>query len=224
VVVTVETDLPVDADLAPAWFVDSDAPNVRAFADRVTAGRGTPTDKAIALFDAVRDEFWYDPFCLTTDPDAYRASRIVEQDHNWCVPKAVLLTAAARAAGIPARAGFADVRNHLNTPRLRARMNGADLFVYHGYTALYLDGRWVKATPAFNAELCARFGVDPITFDGRTDALMHPYDGNGDQYMEYVRDRGQHTDLPFDALMSTFREYYGEGMFTADAGSDTFTR
>lgn len=221
---TVGADAPVAEDLAPAWFVNSDAPSVRAFADRVTAGRETPVDRAVALFDAVRDEIWYDPFCLVTAPEAYRASTVAEVDRNWCVPKAVLLTAAARAAGIPARIGFADVRNHLNTPRLRARMNGADLFVYHGYTALYLDGRWVKATPAFNSELCARFGVDPITFDGRTDALMHPYDGDGGRYMEYVRDRGVHTDLPLDALLATFREYYGEAMFTADTGADTFTR
>ncbi len=102
---TVGADAPVAEDLAPAWFVDSDAPGVRAFTDRVTAGLEAPVDKAIALFDAVRDEIWYDPFCLVTDPQAYRASRVVEQDHNWCVPKAVLLTAAARAAGIPARAG-----------------------------------------------------------------------------------------------------------------------
>lgn len=223
---TVGADAPVAEDLAPAWFVDSDAPEVRAFTDRVTAGCADPVERAVALFAAVRDEIWYDPFCLVTDAEAYRASRVVAQENNWCVPKAVLLTAAARAAGIPARIGFADVRNHLNTPRLRARMNGADLFVYHGYTALYLDGRWVKATPAFNAELCARFGVDPISFDGRTDALMHPYDGNGDQYMEYVRDRGLHADLPLDDLLATFREFYGEAMFTADssAATDSFTR
>ena len=220
-----EPSAPGPEDLAPARFVDSDAPAVRAFADRVTAGAGDPRTRAVALFAAVRDEIWYDPFCLVTEPDAYRASAVVEQRNNWCVPKAVLLTAAARAAGIPARLGFADVRNHLNTARLRARMNGADLFVYHGYSALYLDGAWVKATPAFNAELCARFGVDPIEFDGRRDALMHPYDGAGEMYMEYVHDRGQYTDLPLDALLGTFREYYGEQMFAAGAdGRDAFTR
>ncbi len=221
---TVGADAPLAEDLAPAWFVDSDAPAVRAFTDRVTAGCGTDVEKAVALFTAVRDEIWYDPFCLVATPEAFRASAVAEQDHNWCVPKAVLLTAAARAAGIPARIGFADVRNHLNTERLRERMNGADLFVYHGYTALYLDGRWVKATPAFNAELCARFGVDPIDFDGHHDALMHPYDADGGRYMEYVRDRGLYGDLPLDALITTFREYYGEGMFTAVSGADTFTR
>lgn len=222
---TATSDAPQPEDLAPARFVDSDAPGVRAFAERVTAGAADPLARAVALFTAVRDEIWYDPFCLVTEPDAYRASAVVEQPNNWCVPKAVLLTAAARAAGIPARLGFADVRNHLNTPRLRARMGGADLFVYHGYTALHLDGRWVKATPAFNSELCARFGVDPIEFDGRTDALMHPYDGDGGRYMEYVLDRGQHADLPLDELLGTFREHYGEAMFTGQTPErDAFTR
>ena len=44
--------------------------------------------------------------------------------------------------------------------------------------------------------------------------------------MEYARDRGLHADLPFDALLRTFREYYGEAMFTADqsAATDSFTR
>ncbi len=222
---TTTSDAPQPRDLAPATFVDSDSTAVRAFTARVTEGVEGPVDQAVALFTAVRDKIWYDPFCLVTDPGAYRASAIAAQGNNWCVPKAVLLTAAARAAGIPARLGFADVRNHLNTARLRARMGGADLFVFHGYTALYLDGRWVKATPAFNAELCARFGVDPIEFDGRTDALMHPYDGDGGKYMEYVHDRGQYTDLPLDELITTFREYYGDAMFdAADAGADTFTR
>ncbi|MFP5071073.1 transglutaminase-like domain-containing protein [Pseudonocardia nantongensis] len=217
---------PTDEDLAPGWFTDSGSAPVRAFTERVTAGRADPVARAVALFDAVRDEIWYDPFCVVTDPAAFRASRVAEQPNNWCVPKAVLLTAAARAAGIPARLGFADVRNHLNTPRLRARMGGADLFVWHGYTALWLDGQWVKATPAFNAELCARFGVDPIAFDGRTDALMHAYDGAGERYMSYEHDRGTFHDLPLDDVVGTFREHYPEGMFQGGepSGRDAFTR
>lgn len=220
-----EQDGPTGEDLEPGWFTDADAPAVRAFADRVTAGRTGPREQASALFDAVRDEIWYDPFCVVTDPHAYRASRVAELSGNWCVPKAVLLTAAARAVGIPARLGFADVRNHLNTARLRERMGGVDLFVWHGYTALWLDGRWRKATPAFNAELCARFGVAPITFDGGDDALMHEYDGAGARYMSYENDRGTFHDLPFDDMLATFREHYGEAMFDiATTGRDAFTR
>jgi transglutaminase-like putative cysteine protease len=212
-------------DLEPGRFTDSDAPEVQAFAGRVTAGLDGPRARAAALFEAVRDEIWYDPFCVVTDPQAYRASRVAGQAGTWCVPKAVLLTAAARAAGIPARLGFADVRNHLNTPRLRARMGGVDLFVWHGYTALWLDGAWRKATPAFNAELCARFGVEPIAFDGTGDALMHAHDGAGARYMSYEHDRGTFHDLPLDDVLDTFREHYGEQMFAAqEPGQDAFTR
>lgn len=216
---------PSAEDLRPGRFTDADAAPVRTFAERAVAGRTDPVERAVALFDAVRDGIRYDPFHIVTEPDAYRASRVAGEPATWCVPKAVLLTAAARAAGIPARLGFADVRNHLNTPRLRARMGGADLFVWHGYTALWLEGRWVKATPAFNAELCARFGVAPIAFDGRNDALMHAYDGAGARYMSYENDRGLFHDLPLDDVLGTVREYYGEAMFAEEpSGTDAFSR
>jgi transglutaminase-like putative cysteine protease len=201
------------AYVEPAHFVNSDDPAVRDYAFDHAGGATDPVEKAVALFTAVRDEIWYDPFAISADPADYRASAVVAAPANWCVPKAVLLTAAARAVGVPARLGFADVRNHLQTPRLRERMGGVDEFVYHGYTDLYLDGRWVKATPAFNAELCARFGVPPIEFDGEHDALLHPFSADGSQYMEYGRDRGVHADLPLADLFAAFRETYPPSMF-----------
>ena len=138
---------------------------------------------------------------------ANRASAVLERRSAYCVPKAVLLTAAARAAGIPARLGFADVRNHLQSERLEAVMQ-TDLFVFHGYSALWIDGRWVKASPAFNAELCARFGVAPLDFDGRIDALLHAFTGDGRRHMEYVRDRGLRQDLPLDEILTAFAQHY----------------
>ena len=98
-----------------------------------------------------------------------RASAVLATGYGWCVTKAALLAAAARAAGIPARLGFADVRNHLSTERMRATM-ATDVFVWHGYTELWLQGAWRKATPAFNVELCERFGLLPLEFDGRNDS------------------------------------------------------
>lgn len=215
-----------DAYREPGWFVDSDAPVVIEFARATTAGATDPVDRAVALFTAVRDGIWYDPFVVTDDPVAYRASSVVAASASWCVPKAVLLTAAARAVGIPARLGFADVRNHLQTPRLRERMGGTDEFVYHGYSDLHLAGQWVKATPAFNRELCARFGVDPIAFDGRSDALLHPFAADGSAYMTYGRDRGVHADLPLADLLATFRATYGPGMIVPadpEGPADAFT-
>lgn len=195
------------AFLAPTRFVDCDAPEVRDFAARVTAGASDPRERAVALYYAVRDGIRYDPYSVQVDPDAYRASRIVQAPAAFCVPKAILLAAAARAVGIPARLGFADVRNHLASEKLRARM-GTDLFVFHGYTDLHLDGAWRKATPAFNRELCGRFGVPALEFDGTADAMLHAFDGEGRRYMEYVRDRGTFVDLPLDEMLRVFRELY----------------
>lgn len=213
--------------LEPSHYLDSDAPAVRDFAQEAVGAAEDPVERAVCLFRAVRDGFWYDPFSMTTDPSAYRASAIVTGGATWCVPKAVLLAAAARAAGIPARLGFADVRNHLQTPKLRARMGGVDLFIYHGYAELHLDGAWVKATPAFNAELCARFAVAPIEFDGRHDALLHEYSPGGGAYMEYVDDRGVFTDLPLREILTAFRDTYGPALLDgagADRTDDAFTR
>jgi hypothetical protein len=109
--------------------------------------------------------------------------------------------------GVPARVGFADVKNHLTTPALHARM-GTDLFVYHGFTELWLEDRWVKATPAFNLELCRRFKVKPLEFDGREDSIFHPFDEDERRHMEYVSYRGSHADVPVAEIMRVFRELY----------------
>jgi transglutaminase-like putative cysteine protease len=211
--------------LRPGRFVDSDAPAVRAFArDAVGSATGS-VEQAALLFAAVRDRIWYDPFVVSDDPGQYRASAVAVAATSWCVPKAVLLVAGARALGIPARLGFADVRNHLQTARLREHMGGADVFIYHGYADLHVDGRWVKATPAFNAELCARFGVAPIEFDGRSDALLHQFSADGSRYMEYGTDRGVFADLPLAQILDAFRDTYGDRMIasTGDTGTDAFT-
>lgn len=195
--------------LEPTAFVDSDAANVAAFARRVCGQEQDHLAKAVRLYYAVRDEILYTPYCDFASPDTYRASACLARGTGFCVAKAALLAAAARAVGIPARVGFADVRNHLCTRRLRALM-GKDLFYYHGYAELHLRGRWVKATPAFDRALCDRFSVQPLEFDGTADSLFHPYDRAGRRHMEYVRHRGPRADVPAAEIIATFaREYPG---------------
>jgi transglutaminase-like putative cysteine protease len=215
-----DTDLRPEDCLAPTVFLDADHPDVRAFTERVCAEAGAMTDeqRAIALFHAVRDGIRYDPYSSSSDPADYRASAVLARPSAYCIPKAVLLSAACRAVGIPAALGFADVRNHLQSEKLRERM-GTDLFVYHGYSELWLDGRWVKVSSAFNRELCERFGTKVLEFDGAHDALMHPYDESGNRHMEYVHQRGSYADLPFDDIMAAFEEVYGPGI-TDPAGPD----
>lgn len=197
------------AFLVPTEFVDSDSSEVRDFVACSLEGIGnlSEAETAIRLFDAVRDRIRYNPFDVGTTEDDYRASRIAGKPSNYCVPKAILLTAALRAAGIPAAVGFADVRNHLNSPKL-ADLMGTDLFIYHGYVALWLDGRRFKVTPAFNTEMCERFGVRQLVFDGKSDALFHEFDTSSQRHMEYVNDRGWFADPPIGRLLRDFRTTY----------------
>jgi transglutaminase-like putative cysteine protease len=198
---------PDPAWLRPSRFVDSEHPDVIAFARDACAGVTTQREQAKLLFRAVRERLRYDPYAFTTNPDDYLASTLLHRERTFCIPKAILLAAVARAMGIPARLGFADVRNHLASEKL-VRLMGSDLFVFHGYTELWIDGRPLKATPAFNAGLCERFGVAALELDGENDALLQPFDNAGRKYMEYVTDRGLHLDLPFDEMLAAFVEQY----------------
>lgn len=201
-------DTAIDAAyLAPGRYVDSDGPGVAAFAERAAADAVDAKTVATRLYYAVRDEILYDPYVAYERDDTYRASAVLAAGRGYCVGKAALLAAAARARGIPARVAFADVRNHLSTPRL-LELIGTDLFVYHGITELWLDGAWVKATPTFNLSLCDKFGIKPLEFDGTRDATLHPFDKAGRQHMEYVRQRGSYTDVPVAELVAIMRETY----------------
>jgi transglutaminase-like putative cysteine protease len=211
--VPIEAQVKVNPDLAeflaPTHYVDCDSPAIREFVSRVAGDKQdrSTAEKAILLFNAVRDQIRYDPYAVSLSEADYRASEILKTPSAFCVPKAILLTAAMRAAGIPAAIGFADVRNHLNSPKLTELM-GTDLFIYHGYVALWLDRKMFKVTPAFNMELCERFGVRPLIFDGTADALFHEFDTSDHRHMEYVNDRGWFADAPIGKMLEDFRVAY----------------
>jgi len=193
--------------LAPTWFLDHDHPDVAAFVDNAVAGVSGDRAKAVALFLAVRDGYRYDPYVSMPDAASYRASEVVGSEANWCVPKSVLLTASARRAGIAARLGFADVKNHLTSEKLSETMK-TDVFYWHGYSELLIEGKWLKVSSAFNIEMCERFGVKVLDFDGTDHALMHPFDEAGNKHMEYLNQRGAYNDLPLDEILATFTQHY----------------
>ena len=207
--------------LEPGRYIDSVHPAVIAFTKENLRG-DSERERAVSLYYAVRDGIPYNPFLDFADSNVYKASAVLEANQGFCVGKAALLAASARVAGIPARVGFADVKNHLTSPRLAETM-GSDLFVYHGYTELHLEGRWVKATPAFNLSLCTRFRVRPLEFDGREDSIFHPFDEDNRRHMEYLRDRGVHADVPVEEIQRAFREAYPKFYaLGADAAKETF--
>ena len=203
--------------LAAGEFIDSDDADVRAFAREKVGGAGDDVSRAVKLYYAVRDEILYDPYYFGEARSYFRASDCLRAKRGFCIPKAALLAAAARAVGIPARVGYADVRNHLSTKKL-LELTGGDLFIWHSYTEFYLEGQWVKATPAFNLKLCERFGVRPLEFDGRQDSLFHEYDHGGRRHMEYVRQRGHFPDVPYEEIIADFKKMYPRWIAVAAAG------
>ena len=202
--------------LTPTPTVDSDHPSVVAFAEERSKGARTDVERAVKLYYAVRDEVRYDPYKILLTVPGLRASHTLAAKRAWCVPKAVLLAACCRALGIPARLGYADVRNHLSTERLR-RFMGSDVFYWHGYTSIRLGGNWVKATPAFNIELCENFRIRPLEFDGTEDSIYHPFDLEGRRHMEYVRFRGEYDDVPIQRIMASFVKHYSADKSDAQA-------
>jgi len=206
----------MSAYLAPGTLIDSDHPKVKAFTAEVVGAETEPLKQALKLYYAVRDQITYDPYRLIMTAEGFAASTCLAAGYGFCVTKAGLLAAAARAVGIPARVGYADVKNHLATKRLRELMR-TDLFIYHGYTELHLEGKWVKATPAFNLSLCQKFRVLPLDFDGRNDSVFHPFDADGRKHMEYVADRGVFADIPFDDIKREFFRLYAR-MYDFEGG------
>lgn len=193
--------------LRPGRFIDSAHPAIVSLAQSLADPTAGDVANAVAAYYWVRDKVRYNPYVVATSPEAYLASATLAAGEGWCVTKALLLAALCRAAGIPARVGYADVRNHLSTERLRQSMQ-TDIFYFHGYTTLHLAGRWVKATPAFNIELCEKFNLRPLEFNGRQDSLYHAFDVAGNRHMEYLHERGEYADLPYDELMAVMREHY----------------
>lgn len=193
--------------LAATNYIDKDHPDIAAFAAAHSDPDATAAENAVTIYYAVRDKIRYNPYSIEPNKESMKASSVLAKGEGYCVAKAVLLAACLRNKGIEARLGFADVKNHLNTERLKALM-GTDLFVWHGYTDVHLNGKWVKATPAFNLGLCESFNVKPLEFDGTEDSIFHPFDKAGNRHMEYVNDHGTFADLPWDTIMEASLKAY----------------
>ena len=193
--------------LQPTPIIDSDHKAVQAFARQHAVKSGNPVDQAVSLYYVVRDGIRYNPYKFELTVNGLKASTTLVEGEAWCVPKAALLAACCRVMGIPARVGYADVRNHLSTKRMREYMK-TDIFHWHGYTTIYLNGKWVKATPAFNVELCDKFRLRTLEFDGQNDSIYHPFDLDGNKHMDYILFRGEYDDVPLEEIQDTFRDVY----------------
>lgn len=189
----------------PTEFLDFNSDSVRGFLARALRGEAmTPEDAARRAYYAVRDGLRYEIYGADLSRTGLRASTIIGHGSGLCIHKSVVFATVARALGIPSRLVFANVLNHLASPRLREYVGG-DVFHYHCLVALYLNGRWLKVTPVFNKTLCHLFGIRPLEFDGRSNSMHHPFDNCGQRYMEFVHVHGEFDDLPYDQVVDGLR-------------------
>jgi transglutaminase-like putative cysteine protease len=205
--------------LQPTFFLDFDESSVQYFAEQHVSSDDSPQLKAIKLFLVVRDRFAYDPYNLHLDPNDMKASEILKRTSGYCNEKAIVLASALRYHGIPARLYFGNVRNHIATGKLE-KLLGTDLLAFHGCVEVWLDGRWLKATPAFNKELCEKLSVDPLEFNGREDAIFQQFSRDGKRFIEYVEIIGSFDDMPHQRFLQELKKHYGH-LFDAE-NSKTF--
>ena len=198
--------------LRPTPTFDCDNEFMKQKAQEMTKGQREIVDKAKSLFYFVRDEIKYNLYVASDLPEYYRASRILEAGEGFCIQKAVVLATLARAVGIPTRLRLAAIRNHLVPDRLRELM-GTNLFPTPGYDELYIEGKWVKATPAFDLKMCQQNGIIPVEFDGKNDAMFHSHNLDGKLHIEYIQDRGHFDDLPFDTITNLRIQALGADIF-----------
>jgi len=190
--------------LKPTPFIDFDSKEVIDFVNEIIKPIQSDFENIINLYYAVRDRFLYNPYKVSFNVEGFKASTVIKDGYGFCITKAILLTATARFIGIPARLGFCDVKNHLTSKKL-TKVFG-DVFIYHSYSDIFLNGKWIKATPAFNESLCNIFNVEPLNFDGKKDSLFQQFNKEGRKYMEYVNDRGKNHDLPYDNIVLAFKD------------------
>lgn len=163
-------------------------------------------EKAIALYFLVRDAFLYDPYHLDLTHEGLKASNVLSKKRSWCVEKSSVLAACLRKFGIPSRLGYAIVTNHIGVEKLTHYLRREEI-VFHGFVDVFLNGQWVKCTPAFDQRICRVSGVTPLDWDGEKDSLFQEFD-QGKKFMEYKHFYGTFNDVPIELMNSEMKAHY----------------
>lgn len=198
----------MDPFLQATEVIDCNHPQLKALASQTICGAGDVHEQARRLFYLVRDTIPYNLYVPFFLPEHYKASATLHRGSGYCVQKAVLLVALARAAGIPSRLVFADIRNYLISERV-AELMETNLFVFHGYVEWLLGDRWLRVTPSFDREVSREHGYPLVEFDGKNDAIFPSHDADNRKFVEYVRHHGVFSDVPLDLILKAWDQAYG---------------
>ncbi len=194
--------------LAANDIIETGHERIRALVAPLRLAASDPADLARRIFELARDSAVYSPYVPFYERAHYRATTTLDRGRGFCVQKAVVLVTLARAVEIPARLVFVDMRNH-RAPQHLIDILGSDLFTWHCYGRLFIDGQWLDATPAFDRALCEEHDLPLVEFDGHKSAIFPTKDNAGRPYVEYVTHHGVFDDVPLAPMLAAWDSVYG---------------
>lgn len=200
----------IELYLYPTYFIDCNHSDVIEYTKSIVGDEQNKTQQAIKIYNAVRDDFRYNPYNINLKHEELKASTLLNRSSKsgYCTEKACLLAACLRVVGIPSRMCFFDVKNHIGVDKF-IEIIKTDVLTFHACTDIYLNEKWVKATPAFNKGLCDKLGVAVLEFDGENDSIFQQFDKSGNEFMEYLHDYGTFHDIPHDMFVAQMKKHYG---------------
>jgi len=208
-----------DPNLLPSANIDFNSSEFNHFFASANI-KGNSKDDLIAWYTYVRDYFLYDPYHLDIRPESLVVSKIIQKRRAWCVEKALVFVAGCRKLGIPARLGFGIVQNHIGADKLEEYLKRKEI-VFHGYAEVYLDGKWIKCTPAFDKRICAINKLEPLNWNGEDDSLFQEFSGDN-KFMEYLHFYGEFSEIPFELMHVEMKKYYPH-LFSDPIDTKTFS-
>ena len=191
-------------------IIDCDTESIREKAQMLTRGLKRDSEKAKVLYYFVRDKIKHNAYAPLYDLERYKASATLKEGNGFCQQKSILLVALARAMGIPARLGFVDVRDHRLSPIFKKLIGGVDQFPFHGYAELFINGRWVHVSPAYDLGICQRKRFVPVDFDGENDAKDSPYDLDGRLHIEHLQHHGPYAVFPWEEALGYYKDWVAQ--------------
>ena len=195
--------------LKTTYYFDYESDEIQKLIQEFKTDTLTPKEKAKQVYLKIRDQWRYNPYRISLNKNSYKASVISKKTETHCIDKSILLIASLRGLKIPAKIHLAKVKNHIGVERLVEKF-GTNEISPHGMVDLVLDGKWLKASPAFNIELCHKCNVNPLEFDGEKDSIFQEFDNSGNKFMQYLEDYGSFEDVPLDFIIKNFKENYPE--------------
>jgi transglutaminase-like putative cysteine protease len=191
--------------LKETQFLDYNHSNFDLFTKSIELSN-SKKDLAVKLYMKVRDSFLYDPYHLDLTHEGLKASSVIPKKRSWCVEKALLLAALARKYEIPSRLGYAIVTNHIGVEKLVSLLRRPEI-VFHGYTELFINDKWIKCTPAFDQRICKLSRVTPLDWNGVDDSMFQEYEQEN-RFMEYLHLYGDFSDVPIQLMNEEMKKYY----------------